>query len=112
MLMSVLNICPDFVYKNTRTKKLLGVGTQGSCSTNKVTQKNCKGCFYVQILCFDVTKSFLYFVACEDNNNINNNNNNNNKNDNNNNTRQSGSKNSKPVKLCILHWNVLEVFSW
>ena len=107
MLMSVLNICPDFVYKNTRTKKLLGVGTQGSCSTNKVTQKNCKGWFYVQILCFNVTKSFLYFVECEDNNNNSNNNNdnnNNNKNDNNNNnTRQSGSKNSKPVKLCILY---------
>ena len=66
--MPVLNICPyktkEFVHRDVRTKKLLCLGTQSF--TSKVTQKNCKGCFYVQILCFNVTKLFLHFVACED----------------------------------------------
>ena len=39
------------------------------------------------------------------------NNNNNNNYNSDINTRQKSSKKWKPLKLCILHWNVLEVFS-
>ena len=105
MLTSVLSIClyktKDFVPRYIRIKKLLCLGTQSLCSTNSFTQKNCKECFYVQILCFNVAKLFLYFVSSGDvlyfiapkrrrkDNDDNNNNNNNNNNDYNNNNNNS-----------------------
>ena len=69
MLTSVLNIFPgktkEFVHRDIRTKELLCLGTQSSCSTSKVNPKSFKGCFYVQFY-VSTTKLFLYFVACED----------------------------------------------